>query len=103
MQHRTTDSKPSRPPAVRRRSERGFSLILIAVCAVVLFGMFGLAYDLGRIFIAKNELQTFVDQAALAGANQLDGTKVGVEAANAVATSGPLGTTKPNAYNFDTT
>ncbi len=65
-------------------------------------GMLGLAFDLGRSFIAKTEVQTFVDASAIAAAQQLDGTKLGVQTANAIATAGPLGTTKPNGANFDT-
>jgi Flp pilus assembly protein TadG len=85
---------------VERRSnsgEKGFVLIACAVCAVVLFGMAGLAIDLGRMYITKNEAQTFADSAALYAAQQLDGTTVGLgNADNAVATN-------PNAWNFGTT
>jgi uncharacterized membrane protein len=35
------------------------------VCAVVLFGMAGLAIDLGRMYITKNEAQSYADSAAL--------------------------------------
>ena len=35
--------------------------------------MTGLALDLGRVYIAKNETQTFCDAAALAAAMALDG------------------------------
>jgi Flp pilus assembly protein TadG len=67
-----------------------------------MIGMLGLSIDLGKVFITKNELQTFVDASALAAALQLDGTNTGVEGANATATAGPLGTAKPNGYNLDT-
>jgi Flp pilus assembly protein TadG len=86
----------------RKLGDRGFILPLLAVCLVVMLGMLGLAIDLGRMFICKNELQTFADASALAAVAQLDGTQSGVEGANATATAGPLGTTKPNGYNFDT-
>ncbi len=65
--------------------------------------MLGLAFDTGRLFIVKNELQTFADASALAACKNLDGTATGVTLAHAVATAGPLGTTTPNGYNFDTT
>jgi len=85
---------------VERRSnsgEKGFVLIACAVCAVVLFGMAGLAIDLGRMYITKNEAQTFADSAAIYAAQQLDGTTAGLaNADNAVATN-------PNAWNFGTT
>jgi Flp pilus assembly protein TadG len=86
----------------RRRGERGFSLILLAVCLVIMLGAVGLAFDLGRMFITKTELQTFVDASVLAAVYQLDGTQAGIQGANTTATAGPLGTTKPNGYNFDT-
>jgi Flp pilus assembly protein TadG len=77
--------------------ERGFVLIAFAVCAVVLFGMAGLAIDLGRMYITKNEAQSFADSAALYAAQQLDGTPAGLtNANNAVASN-------PNAWNFGTT
>jgi Flp pilus assembly protein TadG len=67
------------------------------ICAVVLFGMAGLAIDLGRMYITKNEAQSFADSAALYAAQQLDGTPAGITAAdNAVATN-------PNKWNFGTT
>jgi hypothetical protein len=91
----------SRKPVIRRPGERGFSLALITVCLVSMVGMLGLTYDLGRVYITKNELQTFVDASALAAATHLDGSQTGVQAANTTATAGPLGTIKPNGYNFD--
>jgi Flp pilus assembly protein TadG len=77
--------------------EKGFVLVACMVCAVVLFGMAGLAIDVGRMYITKNEAQSFADSAALYAAQQLDGTPAGITAAdNAVATN-------PNAWNFGTT
>jgi Flp pilus assembly protein TadG len=76
--------------------ERGFVLVACMVCAVVLFGMAGLAIDLGRMYITKNEAQSFADSAALYAAQQLDGTSAGLTSANnAVAAN-------PNAWNFGT-
>jgi Flp pilus assembly protein TadG len=80
-----------------KSSEKGFVLIACVVCAVVLFGMAGLAMDLGRMYITKNEAQSFADSAALYAAQQLDGTTTGLaNADNAVATN-------PNKWNFGTT
>ena len=87
---------------VRKRGERGFSLVLLSLSFFVMLGMLGLAIDVGRMFIYKNELQTFADASALAAVGRLDGTQSGVQGANSVATAGPLGTTRPNGYNFDT-
>ena len=76
--------------------------MLLAVSLVVMVGMLGLSYDMGRMFITKNELQAFVDASALAAVTQLDGTRSGVQGANTTALAGPLGATKPNGYEFDT-
>jgi len=59
--------------------------------------MAGLAMDLGRMYITKNEAQSFADSAALYAAQQLYGTTTGLaNADNTVATN-------PNAWNFGTT
>jgi hypothetical protein len=52
---------------------KGFVLIATGVCIVSLFGMLGLAIDLGRVYIAKNETQSYTDTAALAGTLKLNG------------------------------
>lgn len=96
-------TRSSLPRPAMKDGERGFSLALVAICAFVLFGMVGLAFDLGRMFILKNELQTFADASALAAVSQMDGTRAGIQAANTTATQGPLGAARPNGYNFDTT
>jgi Flp pilus assembly protein TadG len=76
--------------------EKGFVLVACAVCAVVLFGMVGLAIDLGRMYITKNEAQSFADSAALYAAQQLDGTSAGITRADAIVA------TNTNAWNFGT-
>jgi Putative Tad-like Flp pilus-assembly len=64
--------------------------------------MTGLAVDLGKMFVVHNELQTFVDASAMAAVSKLDGSRNGVQAANELATAGPLGSAQPNRYNFGT-
>ena len=85
----------------RWSKERGFSLLVVAAGATVMLSMLGLAFDLGRMFIARTELQTFVDASAMAACRQLDGTATGVTQAHGTAQSGPLGDTKPNGWNFE--
>jgi hypothetical protein len=85
----------------RHASERGFSLLVTAVAGSVLIGMLGLAVDVGHMFIIKSELQTFVDASALAACRDLDGSGAGITQAHNIATAGPLGSTKPNGYDFD--
>ena len=87
----------------RRRGERGFSLLVTAAAAIVLIGMLGLAFDAGHMMIVKDELQTFADASAMAAVTQMDGTQTGIQTANATATQGPLGQTRPNGWNFDVT
>jgi Flp pilus assembly protein TadG len=80
----------------QRQRENGFVLIAMGVSVVVLLGMLGLALDLGRTFIAKNEAQAFTDAAALAAVSRLNGTSAGVTAAQAAVTN------STNRWNFAT-
>ncbi len=75
---------------------RGFVLIALALAIVVLIGLLGLTLDLARMYIAKNELQTYTDAAAAAANLELDGTNDGVARARQVAT------TYPNRWNLAT-
>jgi uncharacterized membrane protein len=69
----------SRRRSVRQQSSRrGFVLIAMAVALLLLVAMMGLAFDVGRIYIARNEAQVFTDAAAMAAAAKLDGTSAGV-------------------------
>lgn len=81
-----------------RTSSRGFVLVIMAVMAIVLIGAVGLAVDLGRAFVVRNELIAFADAAAVAAAYELDSTAAGVASANTVASAGP-GT---NRWHFGT-
>jgi Flp pilus assembly protein TadG len=86
----------------KRVARRGFVLLFIAIVLAVMLAMLGLAVDMGRMFIVKDELQTFADAAAMGADAQLDGTQAGLDLANTTATQGPLGATTPNAWLFDT-
>jgi Flp pilus assembly protein TadG len=61
--------------------ERGITLLITGFSLFVVIGMVGLAFDLGRMYIAKNETQTYVDAAAIAAALELDGTIDGLNRA----------------------
>lgn len=102
MKQRTEqhENKPARTNG-RRKNQGGFSLLLIAASGSVMLGMLGLAFDLGRMFIVKNELQTFVDASAIAACRLMDGSQAGIQGAHNVATAGPLGSSRPNGWNFD--
>ena len=80
-----------------RSRERGFVLVTMAVAAIALIGVLGLAVDLGHMFIAKNETQAYCDSAALAAALALDGTTSGIANAKAAVTN------SSNAWNFSNT
>ena len=78
------------------RKRRGFVLVAMSVTLLVLLAMLGLAFDVGRIYIAKNEAQVYCDAAAMAAASKLDGTEAGLkrarEAALGITTRWNLGT-----------
>src|SRR5881397_39406 len=74
-----------------------FTLLASAVCGLMVFGMAGLAVDVGRMYITKNEAQSFADSAALFAALQLDGSTSGLTNADAAVAS------CPNKWNFATT
>lgn len=53
--------------------ERGVVAIMVAISIVVLIGFVGLALDLGKLYVAKTELQNSADACALAAARELSG------------------------------
>src|SRR3989442_7463735 len=58
---------------MRTNGRTGFTLIASGICVASLFGMLGLAVDLGRVLITKNETQSFTDTAAMAAVLKLNG------------------------------
>ena len=63
---------------MRRSGERGFVLVATSLAALFLLGAAGLAIDIGRMYVARSEAQSFVDSAALSAASQLDDTTGGI-------------------------
>jgi uncharacterized membrane protein len=62
-----------------RSRKKGFVLIAMSVATLLLLAVLGLAFDMGRIYIARNETQIFTDAAALAAAQKLgNGTEAAV-------------------------
>src|SRR4051812_26449448 len=51
-----------------RKSERGMTIAMVALCIVVFFAMAALAIDLGILYTARTSAQHAADAAALAGA-----------------------------------
>jgi len=64
-----------------RARQKGFVLIAMSVAMLVLLGVMGMAFDFGRIYIARNEAQVFTDAAAMTAASKLDGTDAGLDRA----------------------
>lgn len=54
-------------------------MIAMSATMLVLLALTGLAFDLGRIYIVRNESQVFTDAAALTAVTKLDGTTAGLE------------------------
>jgi len=80
----------------KQGNKRGFVVLVTALSLIVLIGMLGLAVDLGRVYIVKNEAQAFADLAAIAAARHLDGKQTGIDNANAEVAS------STNGWNFGT-
>jgi len=80
-----------------RESEEGFVLLSAAAALILLLGMCGLAVDVGRMYITKNEAQSYADSAALDAAAKLDGSAAGIQAATAAVTA------SVNTWQFNTT
>src|SRR5882672_3007545 len=81
----------------RSSSERGFTLLASGVCSVALIAAAGLAVDIGRMYITKNEAQTYSDAAAISASIELDGTADGLNRADAAVAA------STNTWNFATT
>jgi Flp pilus assembly protein TadG len=75
---------------------KGYVLVATAFGMTVVIGAAGLAVDIGRAYVARSEVQAYTDAAAIAAAAQLNGTSVGISAAQSSAQS------VPNKWNFGT-
>ena len=71
-----------------RREQHGQVLPLVALMALLLVGFVGFAVDMGRVFVAKQELQRAVDASALAAGQYLPDTASGYSAAVTYAGTG---------------
>jgi Flp pilus assembly protein TadG len=94
-----TKTQPRGSSAVLARGRdprQGVITILMAICCIAMIALAGLATDLARMYVAKNELQNYTDAAALAGVIRLDGTLSGISNATTDANE------DNNAWNFDT-
>jgi hypothetical protein len=71
----------------------------MTAASIAMIGALGLAVDMGRLFIIKNETQAFCDAASLSAALQLNGADTGVTNAKAAVTT--MATN--DKWNFTTT
>lgn len=55
------------------KKERGVVAVLVALSMTLLIGFVGIALDLGKLYVAKTELQNSADACALAAARELTG------------------------------
>ncbi|HEX3802304.1 MAG TPA: pilus assembly protein TadG-related protein [Solirubrobacteraceae bacterium] len=72
----------------RIRNETGQVLPLVALMAVVLIGFVGLAVDMGRVWVTRQQLQRAVDASALVASQDLPNTSTGYSAAVAYSGTG---------------
>lgn len=65
----------------RTRREKGAVIVLFAVAATTIIGAAGLSFDIGRMYMVRNESQEYADAGALAAVVELNGTQDGLTAA----------------------
>lgn len=81
---------------MRRNPQKGFVLIAMSAAMFLLLAVIGMVFDLGRVYITRNEAQVFTDAASMAAAKQLDGTPEGLSRARAAVAA------LPNHWNLGT-
>jgi len=74
----------------RKPADRGFVLIAMSISMLLLLAVLGLAFDFGRIYIARNEAQVFTDAASMAAALKIDGTAAGLARARDAVAAVPM-------------
>lgn len=62
----------------------------MSITMLLLLAVMGLAFDLGRVYIARNEAQVFTDAAAMGAASKLDGSEAGIARARAFVARVPM-------------
>ena len=100
------DTRPNRGIRLfaARPARRGISVIYTIVVLVMLVGVCSLAVDLGRVQLAKTELQRAVDAAARAGAAKISNSKAAArKAAKQVAKQNLVDGNQLNLANADIT
>jgi Flp pilus assembly protein TadG len=68
-----------------RRAERGVTAVVVAIVLTVLAGFLALSLNTGHLMMVRGQLQNATDAAALAAAQELNGTVPGLDAARNMA------------------
>jgi Flp pilus assembly protein TadG len=94
------------PPDFRLpgRAARQGGAVILMVCFLLFFlmGFVAIAFDFGRLFIVKTELQTAMDSCALAAAQELDGQASALNRARSAGkTAGNLNRVNLQSANWD--
>lgn len=89
----------------RTRREKGAVIVLFALATTTIIGAAGLSFDIGRMYMVRNESQVYADAGALAAVVELNGTADGFTTGrNAALGVYPSGTgTKWKRNNFGST
>jgi Flp pilus assembly protein TadG len=96
----TNPSRKGRGSAIRRQA--GAVIVLVCLLLFFLLGVTGIAFDFGRLFIVKTELQTAMDACALAAAQELDEEPTALtRARSAGTTAGNLNRVNLQSANWD--
>ncbi len=74
---------------IASHKRKGYVLIAFTLTLMLLLGTAGLTFDVGRMYITKNEAQSFCDAAALYAVWKLNGKLDGITAARAAALATP--------------
>ena len=75
---------------MRVSGQRGFVLIAMSITMLLMLAVIGLAFDLGRVYIAHNEAQVFCDASAMAAASKIDGTDAGLDRGRKAVSKRPM-------------
>lgn len=96
--------RPDRYMLLFRHRQRGAIAVMTVVLLFVIFGFFGLALDIARIYNRKIEMQNVADMIALSAAAELNGTEDGITKALGQASKrlSPLGTPGSLTYQYGT-
>lgn len=85
-----------------RRRQGGAVILMVCFLLFFLLGFVAIAFDLGRLFIVKTELQTAMDSCALAAAQELDGQASALQRARSAGRSaGNLNRVNLQSANWD--